>query len=881
MKHRFQKIVGAFLCFLIITTVTVWPFAKEEAESTSEALPQTDMFAALGIWNPNLKETQSDYLLRGRFADMLAGLMGIRLTKTNSIDNPYLDVKADSPYAFAVYALKDCGLMEGVNPYQFQPDTAILYADAVKVLLSAMGYQTYVERFGDGAGTVMAVGAKIRLTKGLTAEADKPLSIENAFKLFENALDTAIAEVGFVSEEGYVVHSENRKTLLSQYRDIYKVSGKVSDNGYTALSKASAVGDGQLVVDDIVYQKASEQDYRYLGMETEIYYRDRGTEREIVYIHPTDRNDVLHIAYDDFSEAKLGSHVSYFEEDGDRKKVTLSRYANILWNGIAYPEALNSDFKLHYGSLELIDNDADGSYDVISVHSVKNLVVAAVDEVNRIVYNKYETEMRLEDFGTVICADFTGIGVINAGDILSCEPSRDNKLIILRLTRQSVSGVLNAVSHVATTKDTELMIGDDNYRLSFDFAAAIDNGMTDRDIFVIGSACKVFLDAFGQVADVQAAQGDSYAVLTKVGKPESVLDESHTLLRLFMPNGTFVTAVTAQKIEIDGTKGYSGKDLYEYDGLYQTKADGTKVFLPQLVKCRFNEVGSVNRLETAKSSGLYGYNKNDFSLDYDKTDAFYKKGGASFDGTYTISNNTVIMNIPPADSISDEEAFSIGKISQFTDGSTYHVKLYDADATLSAKICVFESGNKTDDYTDSFLLVDRIAKALDDDGVPGTRVYGCYDGNYVNFMEKESGVLPSDVKQGDLLRISLDYKNRITDTQRIVSLADKPNTFIGGDHLIGGEFVSVFGYLYGKSLSAVSTITLSDGTPTLTAHPINSTPPVYIFDCRNKKVSAGKLSDVIPNKNIASDGSIEYDGCNMVYIYRRMDYIKGLVLVKY
>lgn len=880
MKHRFQKTVGAFLCFLIIATVTVWPFAQEEAQSTV-TLSQTDMFTALSIWNPDLKEVQSDYLLRGRFADMLAGLMGIRLTKTNPIDNSYLDVKADSPYAFAVYALRDCGLMEGINPYQFQPDTPILYADAVKMLLRAMGYQTYIERFGGGVSAVMTAGAKIRLTKGLTADVDKPLSMENAFVLFENALDTAIAEVSFVSEEGYAIHSENHKTLLSQYRDIYKISGIVTDNGYTGLSKAGSVGEGQLVVDGAVYQKASEQDYRYLGIETEIYYRERGGEKEIVYIHPTERNDVLHIAYDDFSEAKLGSHVAYFEEDGNRKTAKLSRYADILWNGIAYPEALNSDFKLNYGSLELIDNDADGSYDVISVHSIKNLVVTAVDEVNHVVYNKYETEMRLEDFDTVICADFTGIDAIKAGDVLSCEPSKDNKLIVLRLTRQSVSGVLNAVSRTAATKDTELVIGDDSYRLSFDFAAAIDNGLTDRDVFVTGAACKVVLDAFGRVADVQTAQGDSYAVLTKVGKPESVLDESHTLLRLFMPNGTFVTAITAKKIEIDGIKGCPGRDLYGYDGLYQTNADGTKVFVPQLVKCRFNEVGSVNRIETAKSSGLYGYNKNDFSLDYDKADAFYKKGGASFDGTYTISSNTVIMNIPPANSISDEEAFSIGRISQFTDGSTYHVKLYDADATLSAKICVFESSNRADDYTDSFLLVDRIAEALDDEGVPGKRVYGCYDGNYVNFMEKESGVLPSDVKQGDLLRVSLDYKNRITNTRRIVSLADKPSTFISGDHLIGGEFVSIFGYLYGKSLSAVSTITLSDGTPSLTAHPINSTPPVYIFDCRNKKVSAGKLSDVIPNKNIASDGSIEYDGCNMVYIYRRMDYIKGLVLVKY
>ena len=98
------------------------------------------------------------------------------------------------------------------------------------------------------------------------------------------------------------------------------------------------------------------------------------------------------------------STISYCDENTDREsKIEVSRFASYIYNGMAidysaqYSDSLIGD--IDSGSVEFVDNDSNGTYDVIIITSYEDYVVKSVNKTDNEIYGEYNggTPLKLDE----------------------------------------------------------------------------------------------------------------------------------------------------------------------------------------------------------------------------------------------------------------------------------------------------------------------------------------------------------------------------------------------------------------------------------------------------------------------------------------------------
>ena len=99
----------------------------------------------------------------------------------------------------------------------------------------------------------------------------------------------------------------------------------------------------------------------------------------------------------------------------------------------------------------------------------------------------------------------------------------------------------------------------------------------------------------------------------------------------------------------------------------------------------------------------------------------------------------------------------------FKNGSSYAFDAYDGGIERKMKLMVFtDSAASTIANRSDILIVKKIIDAIDSNGDTRKRLDGFYRGNAVSYFEYEEGLFSAnDVKQGDILQITLTQSNEI------------------------------------------------------------------------------------------------------------------------
>ena len=98
---------------------------------------------------------------------MVAEMMGMP-ESGGSGSGRFVDVPAEHEYATAIDFMDDMGIMVGVSSYQFEPDTQITYVQALKTIISALGYHVQAELTYGGYPTgYLTMAASLELVSGM------------------------------------------------------------------------------------------------------------------------------------------------------------------------------------------------------------------------------------------------------------------------------------------------------------------------------------------------------------------------------------------------------------------------------------------------------------------------------------------------------------------------------------------------------------------------------------------------------------------------------------------------------------------------------------------------------------------------------------------
>ena len=154
--------------------------------------------------------------------------------------------------AAEIIALKKMGLMVGVNNVEFRPDEKVTYAQAIKVLVSALGYKELAEVAGGYYTGYLKKAIDLDIVRKGVSDYNNDLTVFDTVNMIEAALEVEIPEVYSIGADKVTYSQSEDRNLLSVYHDIHKTKGIMTDNGQTALNSKSTAGAGNTIIGGVM-----------------------------------------------------------------------------------------------------------------------------------------------------------------------------------------------------------------------------------------------------------------------------------------------------------------------------------------------------------------------------------------------------------------------------------------------------------------------------------------------------------------------------------------------------------------------------------------------------------------------------------------------------
>lgn len=428
---------------------------------------------------------------RAEFAKILIEALGIgNATKAATGNTKFSDVPAYHWASGYVNVASGQGLIKGYNDGTFQPEKKVSYAEALTMLVRALGYQDNFLK-GTWPGNYVAKAAEAGITAGVRFDsAVSAANRGNVAVLVNNTLDGDVVKVE-TYKDGTVEYKETDVTLLkdkldiSKYEDTRVIADKIVNDGLDAdeitvkFLKDIDKKETKSVRKD--YKEGDEKDFRIaknvnprklIGEEVSVYMDNKD---KVVYIE-VENDDKAYFDY--VSEIPTG-------KDGEIEEISLVRF--------------DKDYKFDKEATVYVFDSKDDKYVELSVD--KNGIDAKLDNV----------------------AGHVGKFVVKNNKIVYAEIMDSSEALPWMLVRENKKGLLEGINQ--TTEDFDLDLSKDG---NYDGVLVFDTLGNKLGVEDIKEGNIVY-------AQKQEYDGDDYAVVVVVqdntvdGKLSKVKNDRVTL----------------------------------------------------------------------------------------------------------------------------------------------------------------------------------------------------------------------------------------------------------------------------------------------------------------------------------------------------------------
>ncbi|MEE1066806.1 MAG: hypothetical protein UH249_11815, partial [Acutalibacteraceae bacterium] len=267
---------------------------------------------------------------------------------------------------------------------------SLTYEEALTMLVRLLGYGEHAEMGGGFPQGYISIATRLGLNKGITAGVGENLKVHEAITLLYNAINCAYVEIMWFTNEEIVYGDTSDKTLLYEFRKIYRIEGVVEATGTAALSDSKAVGAQQTMIDGYIYNTNVDLT-DMLGLEVEAYVQEDSKNGDVVlFVFPHKNNKQLTITDENIiAVSEDFRQISYYDKNDRKKEAVISPIAKVLYNGQPLAKYTEDKFKPEDGSIMLIENDGSTGYDIVHIQSFKTVVVGSVSPSNLTVGNAY------------------------------------------------------------------------------------------------------------------------------------------------------------------------------------------------------------------------------------------------------------------------------------------------------------------------------------------------------------------------------------------------------------------------------------------------------------------------------------------------------------
>lgn len=885
-----KRISALLLTAAMLATSVPTVFAENTvaaADITDTApikLLDSDEFYALRAMNFMGEGTESvakdAYITRAQFCGYLAKLASYAVSEHQASEIPFVDVNISTPYYNEICTMYELGIVSGTDPNMFSPNANVTYAQACKMMTDVLGYSTYAQvKYGEFPQAYVMMASELDIDDGVkNTTQNEPVTAEDAAKLLYNAGNAEIMVLSGFDKNGNPTYQTEGKTLFSK-SDIYYGTGVMQSNGLCSLV-SSEVSERETIIDGVRYETADADLRNLLGSSVKFFYRDKDNDRKLLWAWEDTRfnNSVEfkaeELAVNDSEYSR--TNVVYYKSNGTTKKLKVSPVSYVVYNNEIVGVPTNDTLKIHSGTMRLIDNNDDDTYDVVIIEEFENLIVTGVPTEGTTILGKYAKSINLEKYDIAkIYKDGKEItkSEIGIDSVISYIENASKNKIFMYVTSGELQGKFTGTKTKRGEKIYSVEgIGD--YTLAYSYRKMLEDGTAACVTPKVGENYRFWLDKDGEIAEIREGTGSlRYALWVDAYRGEGP-DTNQVYTRMVFTDGSDTRPVIDKKLVFDGKK-MTVSELYnDNTENYDNKTNYSKIFesngefKEQVVKVSLNEDGTIREIDIAKDNtdNPYGYDLSDFTMDIKGTKAVSSQNGyRMIDNKWLPDNSTIVfIEWTGAD---EDKSYSVSSLSSL-DSATYNLQAYDTNENLVPKIMYKKGQSKVNYWSEVYYIVEDIEWVWDNEQEV-KKLTAFNDGAHIEFIEYFRGALPDDVEEGDVIRISR-YNDRLTNVEKIFNLKST-ESFISGT--ITGNRCHVFAPIYGVSPMGVTVLTPEDDVetygPIFSSTFYGSVLLVSVYDRETGEVSRADFSAINQTVTPNADGSLPDTDDRMMIFYRR------------
>ncbi len=525
-------------------------------------------------------------ITRGEFADTIIHMMGFEVSPDAAVgvEAMFDDVYENHKYAASIALAVKAGIFSGDGNGSFRPDDSISVFEAVKVLVSILGYGYEAQTLGGYPLGYINAAVKIGLLEN-AGISNKILGRNILYKLVYNTLMTEVvlpssywADVDGKTGANYTV--QKGRLFINEYLNVYVHEGIITTDSSMTIKDRMLTEDGEIYVDNQLYEVAVEMPNR-VGYNVAVFYRKNKDVRTIIsYLEGENR--VITLTAENLRYMPSKRAYEYTE----KKRTTdfvLTKEASYLYNDAVIRGSMATYVEPDNGFVTLVDNDQNGIYDVAFINDYDNIVVDRFSARDNILYQRENVfgskvecnSFDLDDYDKVTVIDTEGkpveLDAITKDDIASVFESPEKEAITIKISTTTISGTVNSIS---SGKEKRFVI---------DGAEYVAAGDVKYDISTIsaGNEYTFYLDFAGEIAYLTTkAKDNTYGYITSIGVvDEEAFGEPKGYLQILETNGVIATYRLAERVKVTYFDGNTKTvTLKPTDAISRIKTEGNKYF---------------------------------------------------------------------------------------------------------------------------------------------------------------------------------------------------------------------------------------------------------------------------------------------------------------
>lgn len=744
MNKNLKKVISSVAALtMVASSVAAFAVDFPDVESTASYAQAVQELSALDVISGYDDGTfgPDKLVTRAEITKMIVDALAERSSAEASTESTkFADVSADHwAKGYINQGVAD-GFIAGMSDTEFDPDANVTYVQAQKMLVSAIGYETYAQAQGGWPIGYKTYAASLDITKGISGIKDSTeLTRAQVAQMIDNAMDAPLCVIASWKTEWNGSKTPNLEvrdgkegrayeTLFTEKHDAYKVYGRVTETSKTGsvdtdkvtfqVEKADNFDDEEVKADSPVsedmYIGDSKADNYLRTYSQALIQKNDDDEFTILSIAAAAANKSVTVASEDFDENKSTDEALYFFPAGTTKGST--KYQLDTTNGVTiYINGVESSKSIaelrdyldnnETASVTLQKETETGSTSTSAKYNtimVSSYVTAIVDEV---IDKTNETSVNFDTYSSGIQAKMTvnkdddnytysfkldGKEIeakdLQQNDVLNISYDttgsfRESSFYDVIVTRNVVDGV--KCTSINDSKD-EYTIGGTKYKAA--------EGM-DIDVET-STEYSLYLDHFGRIAKAdENSVSKNYGVLKNIYKKAG----GDYMAQIITKKGT----EEEYKVDSDNVKAYKSYLVKsDADGaVYDSTNKKTDAYPKQVVE--YSVSSSSNKI-TIKNGGVIAPTT---------ADAEYKESGNKI-GSVKMADSTVILDLSEVDT---KDTYSV--VSSLNDGSNYVAYGYDKSKSDNTyRFVIITEGTSSVFNSETQLAIFNGSEVVDNDG---------------------------------------------------------------------------------------------------------------------------------------------------------------------